>query len=74
MNSPLIPIIKEVLIILIGYFVFLVLKDKIKEDTSLWQAFKNRLLQVIVSPFFLPVIGLIAVVAIYFIVYTLFFS
>lgn len=74
MNSPLIPIIKEVLIILIGYFVFLVLKDKIKEDTSLWQAFKNRLLQVFVSPFFIPVIGLIAVVAIYFIVYTLFFS
>ncbi len=74
MNSPLIPIIKEVLIILIGFFVFLVLKDIIKEGTSLWQAFKNRLLQVIVSPFFIPGIGLIVVVAIYFIVYTLFFS
>jgi hypothetical protein len=74
MNTPLFPIIKEVLIILIGLFCFLVLKDKIKEGTSLLEAFKNRLLQFVVSPFFLPGAGMVIVVAIYFIVYTLFFS
>ena len=74
MNTPLFPIIKEVLIILIGLFFFLVLKDKIKEGTSLREAFKNRFLQFVVSPFFLPGAGLVIVVAIYFIVYTLFFS
>jgi hypothetical protein len=74
MNSPILPLIKEILIILLGLFVFLVLKDKYTKGTSLWVSLKERTIQAIVSPFFIPGIGILVVVAIYYIVYTLFFS
>lgn len=74
MNAPILPIIKEILIILLGLFVFLILKDKFTNGTSLWEALKRRALEAIVSPFFIPGIGILIVVAIYYIVYTLFFS
>ena len=74
MNSPILPLIKEVLIILLGLFVFLVLKDKYTKGTSLWVSLKERAIHAIVSPFFIPGIGILVVVAIYYIIYTLFFS
>ena len=74
MNSPILPLIKEILIILLGLFVFLVLKDKYTKGTSLWVSVKERATQAIVSPFFIPGIGILVVVAIYYIIYTLFFS
>ena len=74
MNSPILPLIKEILIILLGLFVFLVLKDKYTKGTSLWVSLKEWAIQAIVSPFFIPGIGILVVVAIYYIIYTLFFS
>ena len=74
MNSAILPIIKEILIILLGLFVFLVLKDKYTKGSSLWVSVKERTTQAIVSPFFIPGIGILVVVAIYYIIYTLFFS
>lgn len=74
MNSPILPLIKEILIILLGLFVFLVLKDKYTKGSSLWVSVKERTTQAIVSPFFIPGIGILVVVAIYYIIYTLFFS
>ena len=74
MNTPVLPLKEEILIILLGLFVFLVLKDKYTKGTSLWVSLKERAIQAIVSPFFIPGIGILVVVAIYYIIYTLFFS
>lgn len=74
MDFTIIPFIKEILIILLGLFVFLVLKDKFYERKKLKKAVADRLLQIVVNPVFVPAIVIIILIAIYYIVYTLFFS
>lgn len=74
METAILPILKEVLIVLLGLSIFIILKDRLTLGMSLKESVKSRGIQLLLNPLFIPGIVIVILIAIFYIAYTLVFN